>query len=76
MVADPKSRSSLHHAKADEQQRGDTMTRERFLTVRWNNWISLGGGLVLLFYVVLVVSTAASSDSAAFIGLSVLGVLY
>ncbi len=52
------------------------MTKERFLTVRWNNLLSLGLGLVLLIYVVVVLSTSVLSDMAAFIGLVVLGVLY
>ena len=54
----------------------DTMTKEEFLTVRWNNLLSLGLGLILLIYVVLVLSTSVLSDFAAFIGLVVIGVLY
>ncbi|MGD9148068.1 MAG: hypothetical protein PVI80_21055 [Anaerolineae bacterium] len=52
------------------------MTKEEFLTVRWNNLISLVGGLVFLLYVVVVWSTAVLSPSAAFIGLAIIGVLY
>jgi hypothetical protein len=52
------------------------VSREEFLTVRWNNLISLAGGLVFLIYVVVVLSTAALSPSAAFIGLAIIGVLY
>ena len=52
------------------------MKKEDFLTVRWNNLISLGLGLILLIYVALVFSTPVLSDKAAFIGLAVLGVLY
>ena len=52
------------------------MTKERFLTVRWNNLLSLGMGLPALIYAVVVLSTSVLSDSAGFIGLVVIGVLY
>jgi hypothetical protein len=52
------------------------MTKEKFLTVRWNNLLTLGLGLILLIYVFVVLSTSILSDVAAFIGLVVLGVLY
>jgi hypothetical protein len=54
----------------------DSMTKERFLTVRWNNILTVGLGLILLLYVVLVQSTSVLPDRAAFIGLVILGVLY
>jgi hypothetical protein len=31
----------------------DFMTKEKFLTVRWNNLLTLGLGLVALIYIVL-----------------------
>ena len=52
------------------------MTKDKFLTVRWNNLLALGLGLVLLIYVVVVLSTSVLSDMAGFIGLVVIGVLY
>ena len=52
------------------------MTKEEFLTVRWNNFLTLGLGLILLIYVAVVVSTSVLSDFEAFIGLAVIGVLY
>lgn len=52
------------------------MTRETFLTVRWNNLLSLILGLPLLAYVVVVLSTSLLSESMGFAGLVVLGVLY
>jgi len=52
------------------------MPKESFLTVRWNNLLALGLGLILLIYVVVVLSTSVLSDMAAFIGLVVFGVLY
>jgi hypothetical protein len=54
----------------------DTMTKEEFLTVRWNNFLTLGLGLILLIYVAGVVSTSVLTDFAAFLGLAVIGVLY
>ena len=52
------------------------MTKEEFLTVRWNNLLTLGLGLILLIYVVVVLYTSVLSDRAAFIGLVFIGVLY
>ena len=54
----------------------DAMTKEKFLTKRWNNFLSLVGGLILLVYVVFVFSSSVLSDRAAFIGLVVIGVVY
>ena len=53
-----------------------TVTREKFLTVRWNNVLSLGLGLPALIYVVVALSTSVWSGKAGFIGLAVIGVLY
>lgn len=52
------------------------MTKEQFLTVRWNNWISLGLGLPALIYAGVVLFTTAIPISAGFIGLVIIGVLY
>ena len=52
------------------------MTKGKFLTVRWNNLLSLGLGIPALVYAVLVLSTSVLSDVAGFIGLVVIGVLY
>ena len=49
---------------------------EKFLTVRWNNWIALGVGIPVLIYVAVVLSTSDSVGLAGFIGMVVLGVLY
>jgi hypothetical protein len=54
----------------------DTMTKEKFLTIRWNNFLPLGLGLILLIYVAIVVSTSVMSDLAALIGLAVIGGVY
>ena len=52
------------------------MTKEEFFTLRWNNIITLGLGLLLVLYVLFVVSTPVLSDRAAFFVLMVFGVFY
>jgi hypothetical protein len=52
------------------------MTKERFLTVRWNNILTLGLGLPALAYAIVALSTSISSHWAGFLGLVVIGVLY
>ena len=52
------------------------MTKEKFLTARWNNLLTLGMGLPVLIYIVVVLSTSVLSDFAGFIGMVVIGALY
>jgi len=52
------------------------MTKEKFLTVRWNNWLSLALGLPTLIYVVAAFSTSAWSGKGGLIVLSIIGALY
>jgi hypothetical protein len=52
------------------------MTKEKFLTVRWNNILTLALGLPGLIYVAIVVSNSAWSTKGGLIGLSIIGVLY
>ena len=52
------------------------MIEEKFLTVRWNNILTLGLGLIMLTYVGFVLSTTVLSDVAAFIGLVLIGAVY
>ena len=52
------------------------MNKENFLTIRWNNILSLGLGIPALIYVIIVLSTSVLSESAGFIGLVVIGVIY
>ena len=52
------------------------MTKQQFLTVRWNNMLSLGLGLPTLAFVGVVMATAVMSDWAGFVGLAVIGVAY
>jgi hypothetical protein len=52
------------------------MTKERFLSVRWNNLLSLGLGLPVLIYAVVALSTSVWSTRGGLIGVSVFGALY
>ncbi len=54
----------------------DNMAKEEFLTARWNNYLTLGLGLILLVYVFFVMTSSVLSDGAAFFGIVILGVLY
>ena len=50
--------------------------RDRLLTVRWNNRLSIGLGLPALIYVGIALTTEALSDGAEFAWLVLIGVLY
>ena len=52
------------------------MTKEQFLTVRWNSWLTLALGLPTLIYAIVVLSTSVLSDFAGFIGMAVMGAVY
>jgi hypothetical protein len=52
------------------------MSKDKFLTIRWNNLLSLGLGIPALVYVIIVLATSVLSDRAGFIGLVIIGVLY
>jgi hypothetical protein len=52
------------------------MKKEEILTVRWNNLLTLGLGLVFVIYVVGVWSTTVLSDTTAFVGLVIIGAVY
>ena len=52
------------------------MTKEELLTLRWNNILTLGFGLIMLIYVGFVLSTSALSDVLAFFGLVLIGAVY
>jgi hypothetical protein len=49
------------------------MTKEKFLTVRWNNLLTLGLGIPALIYVVAAFSSSAWSSKDGMIWLSVIG---
>jgi len=52
------------------------MTKEKFLTIRWNNILTLGLGIPALIYVVIAFSTPLWTTKAGLIGLAVIGALY
>ncbi len=52
------------------------LTRDQFLTVRWNNLLALALGLPTLAYVVVAFSTALWSLRSGLIGLAVFGALF
>ncbi|MFC1973821.1 hypothetical protein ACFLU2_00475 [Chloroflexota bacterium] len=52
------------------------MTKEKFLTARWNNWLTLALGLPTLIFGIIVLSTSALTDLQGFIGIFVMGALY
>ena len=58
------------------EERIDTMTKEKFLTVRWNNILSLGLGLPTLVYVVYAFTSAAWLERSGLIGLAIFGALF
>ncbi len=52
------------------------MTKEKILTVRWNNRLTLIMGTPALVFGIIVLSTTALPDFWGFIGMIILGVLY
>ena len=50
------------------------MTKEKFLTVRWNNLLSLGLGIPALIYVIVAFSTSVWSTRGGLIGLAIIGI--
>jgi hypothetical protein len=52
------------------------VSRDRFLTLRWNNKLSLGLGLIVLVYVVGAFAAGVWSGRDGFIGMAVLGAVY
>ena len=52
------------------------MTKEKLLTRRWNDIISLVQGLPTLLYAIYGLSTPLGDSRAGMIGLSILGALF
>ena len=52
------------------------MTKDGFLTVRWNNILTLALGLPALGYIVYAFSTSLWTAPGGLIGLSLIGVVY
>ena len=52
------------------------MNKEKFLTVRWNNWLTLGLGIPTLIYIVYAFSNSLWTTRGGLIGLAIVGILY
>lgn len=52
------------------------MTKENFLTIRWNNLLSLGIGIPTLAYIIVALSTSLWLARGGLIGLSIFGALF
>ena len=52
------------------------MTKDKFLTVQWNNRLSLGLGIPALAYAIFALVTSVLSPFTEFITLVVIGVVY
>lgn len=52
------------------------MSKERFLTVRWNNILTLALGLPALIFTVYAYSSGLWTTRGGLIGLSLIGVVY
>jgi hypothetical protein len=57
-------------------QRRNIVPKEKFLTVGWNNALTLGLGFIVLIYVIFALSNSTWSESGGFIRLAILGALY
>ena len=56
--------------------RRTAVTREAFLTVRWNNLLALGLGVPTLIYVVFAFATSAWLEMGGLIALAVFGAFF
>ncbi len=52
------------------------MTKDQFLTLRWNNLLTVGLGLPTLLVLIAGIAPSGPSDRAAFIGMAIIGALY
>ncbi|MBN2499256.1 MAG: hypothetical protein JXB38_00735 [Anaerolineales bacterium] len=52
------------------------MTKDKFLTVRWNNLLTLALGLPAIIYIIASFFTLNWSTKGGLIGLSIIGALY
>ncbi len=52
------------------------MTRDRFFTVRWNNWLTLAFGLPAFGYAVFALSASVMSDFTRFLAMVIIGIVY
>jgi hypothetical protein len=52
------------------------LTKEKFLTVRWNDILTLALGIPTVVYVIVASSTSLWTTLGGLIGLAVIGVFY
>ena len=52
------------------------MTKENFLTIRWNNFLTLALGLPTLIYIIIALSGPLWTTRGGLIWLGLVGVLY
>jgi hypothetical protein len=52
------------------------MLKEYFLTIKWNNLLTLGLGIPLLIFVVYAFSTSVWMEKGGLIWLAIIGALY
>jgi hypothetical protein len=52
------------------------MSKEKFLTIRWNNILSLGLGIPALLYIIFAISSSLWPTINGLIWLAVIGALY
>ena len=62
--------------KIDKQTGGTLVSNEKFLTRRWNNWLTLGMGIPFLVFGILFLSGDFMSDLAGFVTLAIAGAVY
>jgi len=54
----------------------EILKKEKFLTVRWNNLLSLSLGVPTLIYILFAFSTTAWMEKGGLIGLAIFGALF
>lgn len=52
------------------------MTKEKFLTVRWNNYLTIALGIPTLLYIIWAFSGSYWTTRAGLIWLALIGVVY
>lgn len=52
------------------------MTKEKFLTIGWNNILTLALGIPMVLFVILAFTGGWWTEKGGMIGLSIIGVLY
>ena len=50
--------------------------QERYLTIRWNNMLTLGLGVPAFIFVIVALMTGLWTTNVGFIGVAIVGVVY